>query len=63
MRFLLIFCIILLLVVCGRVCIVLAKAPTTPKILFTSHTGWQSGDLHDESRWLRTGEPHTTSRR
>ena len=36
MRFLLIFCIILLLVVCGRVCVVLAKAPTTPKILFTS---------------------------
>ena len=36
MRFLLIFCIILLLVVCGRVCVVLAEAPTTPKILFTS---------------------------
>ena len=36
MRLLLIFCIILLLLMCGRVCVVLAKAPTTPKILFTS---------------------------
>ena len=36
MRLLLIFCMILLLLMCGRVCVVLAKAPTTPKILFTS---------------------------
>ena len=36
MKLLLIFSIILLLAVCGGVCRVLAKAPTTPKILFTS---------------------------
>ena len=36
MRLLLIFCMILLMLMCGAVCRVFAKAPTTPKILFTS---------------------------
>ena len=36
MRLVLVFCMILLLVVCGTVCRVLAEVPTTPKILFTS---------------------------
>ena len=36
MRLLLIFCIIILLLMCGTLCQVFAKAPTTPKILFTS---------------------------
>ena len=36
MRLLLIFCIILLMLVCVTVCPVFAEAPTTPKILFTS---------------------------
>ena len=36
MRLLLIFCIIILLVVCATVCSLLAKTPTAPKILFTS---------------------------
>ena len=36
MRLLLIFFMILLMLVCGAVCRVFAKAPTTPKILFTS---------------------------
>lgn len=36
MRLLLIFCIIVLLLMCGTVCELLAKSPTTPKILFTS---------------------------
>ena len=61
MRLLLIFCIILLLM-CGAVGRLFAEAPTTPKILFTS-TRDGNRDVHDESRWLRTGEPHTTSRR
>ena len=42
MRVVLIFCMILLQLMCGGVCRVLAEAPTTPKILFTSQTGWQS---------------------
>ena len=36
MRVVLIFCMIILQLMCVRVCRVLAKAPTTPKILFTS---------------------------
>ena len=36
MRMVLIFCMIILQLMCVRVCRVLAKAPTTPKILFTS---------------------------
>ena len=36
MRMVLIFCMIILQLMCGAVCRVLAKAPTTPKILFTS---------------------------
>ena len=36
MRVVLIFSMILLVLMCGAVCRVLAKAPTTPKILFTS---------------------------
>lgn len=36
MRLVLIFCIIILLLMCGTVCELFAKAPTTPKILFTS---------------------------
>ena len=36
MRVVLIFSMILLMLMCGAVCRVLAKAPTTPKILFTS---------------------------
>ena len=36
MRFLLIFCMIILQLMCVRVCRVLAEVPTTPKILFTS---------------------------
>ena len=63
MRLLLIFCMIILMLMCGGVCRVFAKAPTTPKILFTSSTGWQLRNLHDESGWLRTGEPDTASRR
>ena len=161
MRVVLIFSMILLVLMCGAVCRVLAKAPTTPKILFTSardgnyeiymmnpdgseqvnltqhraddqasrqlapsdesrvmnrnqcplaemmafelfrrsryesgvifsmillvlmcgamsgfsqsadnaenpvylRTGWQLRNLHDESGWLRTGEPDTASRR
>ena len=36
MRVLLIFCIILLMLMCGAVGRLFAEAPTTPKILFTS---------------------------
>lgn len=36
MRLVLIFCMITLMLMCGMVCRVFAKAPTTPKILFTS---------------------------
>ena len=36
MRLVLIFCIISLMLMCGMVCRVFAKVPTTPKILFTS---------------------------
>ncbi len=36
MRMVLIFCMIILQLMCVRVCRVLAEAPTTPKILFTS---------------------------
>ena len=36
MRLLLIFCIISLMLLCGTVCELFAKAPTSPKILFTS---------------------------
>ena len=36
MRVVLIFSMILLVLMCGAVCRVLAKVPTTPKILFTS---------------------------
>ena len=36
MRFVLGFSLILLMLMCGGVCLVFAKAPTTPKILFTS---------------------------
>ena len=37
MRFVLIFCVSLLLLMLGGVCCVFAKAPTTPRILFTSN--------------------------
>ena len=63
MRMVLIFCMIILQLMCVRVCRVLAEVPTTPKILFTSRTGCQLRNLHDESGWLRTGEPDTASRR
>ena len=53
MRLLLIFCMTLLMLMCGAVGRVFAEAPTTPKILFTSTPGWQSGGLHHESGWLR----------
>ncbi|MDE0314378.1 MAG: hypothetical protein OXM61_05725 [Candidatus Poribacteria bacterium] len=36
MRLLLVFCIITLMLLCSTVCPLFAKAPTTPKILFTS---------------------------
>ena len=51
MRVLLIFCIILLMLMCGAVGRVFAEAPTTPKILFTSA---RDGNLklYHEPGWL-----------
>ena len=46
MRMVLIFCMIILQLMCVRVCRVLAEAPKTPKILFTSERDSQSYEVY-----------------
>ena len=45
MRVVLIFCMIILQLMCVRVCRVLAEAPKTPKILFTSRRDGNYEDM------------------
>ena len=63
MRMVLIFCMIILQLMCVRVCRVLAEVPDDTENPVYLRTGWQLRNLHDESGWLRTGEPDTASRR
>ena len=61
MRMVLIFCMIILQLMCVRVCRVLAEASDDTENPVYVQAGWQLRNLHDESGWLRTGESHAAS--
>ena len=60
--FLLIFYLLSLMLLSANKCLVLAQAPTTPKIALAATPKRQLGCFVDESRWNRTGEPYESSR-